>query len=289
MLDRILVSVIIPTFNRAQCIKRAILSIFNQKYTDLEIIVVNDGSKDNTSEIISSLQDRRLRLICHETNKGLAAARNTGINNAEGKFITFLDDDDEWLPEKINKQLNIFEEKQEEIGLVFTNGYSEAEKRSIINRTNSGIIYNPMVNKFFPLRILITPPSSWMLPAKIIKSIGYFDESMHSYWDDGDFFVRLANKHPVYFLNEDLVIWHLQEKHVNMISPNLIRGKEVFLQKNIEFLKKDKEYLFRFYRALGKDLLNLNKYRARQYLVKALRLNPLDFSTISKILRTYKS
>ena len=202
MFGETLISVIIPTFKRAHCIERAILSIFKQKHTSLEIIIVNDGSTDDTLKIISSLHDKRVKIICHEKNKGLAAARNTGINNAKGEFITFLDDDDEWLPEKTSKQLSIFREKQEEIGLIFTNGYSEAEKRSIINgKVSTGIIYNPKVNIFFPLRILITPPSSWMLPAKIIKNIGYFDESMHSYWDDGDFFLRFANKYPVYFFN----------------------------------------------------------------------------------------
>ena len=95
MFGETLISVIIPTFNRAHCIEKAILSIFKQKYTNFEIIIVNDGSTDDTLEIISSLQDKRLRLICHERNKGLAVARNTGINNAKGEFITFLDDHDE--------------------------------------------------------------------------------------------------------------------------------------------------------------------------------------------------
>jgi len=290
MPPRPLVSVILPTFNRTHYIERAVTSILKQSYADLEIIIVNDASVDNTSEIVCSLRDERIKVICHEKNKGLAAARNTGINNSRGEFITFLDDDDEWLPEKIIKQLAVFESSKEEIGLVFTNGYSEAEKRNIITEElGSGIIYNPLANKFFPLRILITPPSSWMLTSSVIKDIGYFDESMYNNWDDGDFFVRLAFKYPIYFLNENLVIWHLLEKHVNMISPNLIKGKEIFLQKNIEFLKDDKEYLFRFYRALGKDILKLNKRKARKYLMKALKLRPLDFSTIGKVLKTFKS
>ncbi len=288
MISNPLVTIIISTYNRVSVLKRAVLSAVNQSYKNLEILIVNDASTDNTAVVVNSIEDQRVKYICHEKNKGLASVRNTGIKNASGEFITFLDDDDEWLPEKIAKQLEVYKNIRTEIGLIFTNGYSEYENDYIIReKISSGIIYAPKKDKFFPLRILVSPPSSWMLPKKIVNEIGYFDETMYNNWDDGDYLARTAYNYPLYFLNENLVIWHALSSHVNAISPSLIKGKEIFIKKNILELKKDPHYLFRFYRAIGKDLLKIDKRKARGYLLKALKIRPFDLSAFSKILKTF--
>lgn len=288
MPEKPLVSVIIPTFNRCRVLKRAIASAINQAYKNLEILIVNDSSVDSTTDIVESFSDPRIKYIIHEKNKGLAAARNTGINNACGEYVTFLDDDDEWANEKILLQLEVFKNIGTPIGLVFTNGYSEYEKDFIIKEDlPCGIAYNPKVNRFFPLRVLVSPPSSWMLPKQVVKETGYFDETMFNNWDDGDYLVRVALSYPIYFLNKNLVSWHALANHVNMISANLIKGKEIFLKKNLGTMKNDREYLFRFYRTIGKDMLELDRLRARKYLFKALRMKFLDCSTLSKIFKTY--
>jgi len=230
MIETKLVSVIVPTFNRENSIKAAISSCLGQTYKNIEIITVDDASRDNTQEVVRSFNDPRIKFFHHNTNKGPAATRNTGLRNTKGDFIAFLDSDDEWMPEKIEKQLTAFNLEAKQSGLIFTNGYNEAEEKDFIPEdTNSGIIYDPVKDKFFPLRILITPPSSWLIPLEVIRDTGYFDESMYN-WDDGDFFVRLAYKYPIYYLNENLVVWHLLEKHVNVVSWNLIKGKETLSQ-----------------------------------------------------------
>ena len=289
MSNNLLVSVIIPTFNRCGVLKRAVLSAVNQTYKNIEIIIVNDASTDATTEVVGLINDSRLKYVIHEKNQGLATAWNTGIKNSSGEYITFLDDDDEWAPEKISHQLEVFKNKNYGIGLVFTNGYSEYENNFIIKeKAASGIVYNPKENSFFPLRVLISPPSSWMLPSEVVKDIGFFDERMFN-WDDGDYLVRVAHKYPLYFLNENLVIWHALADHGNIIRPKLISGKEIFLENNLEWMKKDKEYLFRFYRTLGKDATSIDKLKARKYLLKALRMKPYDLSILSKLFRTYRN
>ncbi len=283
-----LVSVIIPTFNRCRFLKRAILSALGQSYNNLEILVISDGSTDATSEVVSLIKDPRVKYFWHEKNNGLVATRNTGVKKSSGEFITFLDDDDEWLSQKISKQLAVFKDVDSSAGLVFTNGYSEYENdRFVRGGMPSGIIYHPKKDHFFPLRALIPPPSSWMLRKAIMDEIGNFDENMRNHWDDGDYLVRLALKYPIYFLNEELVVWHALENHLETISPSLIKDKEAFFKKNYDIMKKDKEYFFRFCRALGKDAISINKHIARKYLFKALRLKFFDFSTLGKILRTY--
>lgn len=288
MLKEPLISVIIPTFNRCNFLKRAIHSVLSQTYHNLEVLVVSDGSTDATSEVIGSIKDFRIKYFRHEKNSGLVATRNTGVKKSSGDFITFLDDDDEWLPQKISKQLAVFRDSAKVIGLVFTNGYSEYEKNLFIReKVSSGVIYDPKKDHFFPLSVLIPPPSSWMLSRPVMDEIGAFDEKMRNHWDDGDYLVRLALRYPIYFLNEELVVWHALENHLETVSPSLIRDKEAFFKKNYDLMKKDKEYFFRFCRALGKDAISIDKHIARKYLFQALRLRFFDTSTMGKILKTY--
>ena len=99
------VSVIIPVYNRAQLVQKAIQSVFEQYYEDFELIIVDDGSTDDLADALSRIKDPRMRLIFHDENKGAAAARNTGISKARGAYVAFLDSDDCWLPQKLKRQL----------------------------------------------------------------------------------------------------------------------------------------------------------------------------------------
>ena len=282
-----LVSIIIPTFNRAEVVQNAVRSCLVQTYKNIEVIVVDDASTDRTSQILVSISDSRVRYFQHSQNKGPAGARNTGIKNAHGEYLAFLDYDDEWLPEKIERQLNVFEALSSDVGLVFTNGYQEASGREFFSKNApSGVSYAPARDKFFPLRVLIAPPSAWMLSLKVVRETGYFDESMYC-WEDGDFLARVAYKYPLYFLNESLVIWHAQKEHLNSISSRLLEGKEIFIKNNIEELRKDKEYFFQFYRTLGKDACKVDKGRARGYFVKALKIRPFDLRVVYKLFKTF--
>ena len=103
------ISIIIPVFNRARLIGRAVHSVLKQTYPELEIIVVDDGSKDSTSQVMSDLtrEDRRIRYLRHESNRGAQAARNTGIRAARGDWIGFLDSDDQFLPHSLEARLDV--------------------------------------------------------------------------------------------------------------------------------------------------------------------------------------
>lgn len=284
-----LVSIIIPTFNRAKTLTRAIKSCLDQTYKELEILVIDDCSTDNTRQAVEEFADKRVRYISHSKNSGPAASRNTGIRNASGEFLAFLDSDDEWAKNKIERQLTVFgnlSTNEENVGLIFVNGYNEAEGHVFIKGTESGIVYSPRRDAFYPLRVLICPPSAWLLPRKVISNIGFFDERMYN-WDDGDYLARVAYRYDIYFLNELLVTWHGSAVHVNKMSENLIKGKEIFLENNYQFIKKDRKYLFKFYRALGKDSIAINKLKARHYLKRAFLMRPYDFSVLSKLAKTF--
>lgn len=115
------VSVIIPTYNRAHLVARAIQSVLNQTYQDFEIIIVDDASTDNTEEVVKSFNDKRVGYMQLNENSGTSAVpRNTAIKTARGKYIAFQDSDDEWLPEKLKKQVKVFKNVLAEVGIVYT-------------------------------------------------------------------------------------------------------------------------------------------------------------------------
>ena len=129
------VSVVIPTRNRAAFLQAAIQSVLNQTFQDFEIIVVDDASADQTAQVIQSFTDPRINYIRHETNKGQGVTRNDGINQASGEYVALLDDDDEWLPEKLEKQVRLLDSSPSKVGLVYT-GFCKVDGSSkrVINR-----------------------------------------------------------------------------------------------------------------------------------------------------------
>src|SRR5678815_5471292 len=117
------VSVVIPTRNRAEFLRAAIQSVLNQTFQGFEIIVVDDASEDKTPEIVRTFTDTRMTYVRHDTNKGQGVTRNDGISRASGEFIALLDDDDEWLPGKLEKQIRVLDSSRSDVGLVYTGLY----------------------------------------------------------------------------------------------------------------------------------------------------------------------
>ena len=115
------VSVVIPTFNRAEFLRTAIMSVLNQTYNDFEIIVVDDNSSDHTHQVVKSFKDDRIKYFHHVINLGPAAARNTAISASNGDYLAFLDDDDEWFPHKLQKQVELLDKSLQNICGIYTN------------------------------------------------------------------------------------------------------------------------------------------------------------------------
>jgi glycosyltransferase involved in cell wall biosynthesis len=143
------VSVIIPTYNRQHMVDRALGSVLNQTYRDVEVIVVDDCSSDDTEQVIARIDDTRIRYMRHEINRGAPAARNSGFAAARGMYVAFLDSDDEWLPEKLEKQLNLFHIAPDTVGVVYA-GFSYVYEKtgeiiSEIIPTLRGCVYEEML------------------------------------------------------------------------------------------------------------------------------------------------
>jgi len=197
-----LVTVIIPTYNRAHFINEALNSVFAQIYRNFEIIVVDDGSTDETSSILNSLRERGLIRYIFQEHQGVSAARNRGIAESKGKYIAFLDSDDLFEPEKLEIQVE-YMLNHPEVGLVHS-GYTkfDNEGNNLGYRDTSWFsnrIY-PQILLYWTTLIAI---NTVLVPKKVFDSVGRFDESLHI-GEDLNMWRCIARKYPFGFINKSL-------------------------------------------------------------------------------------
>lgn len=192
------VSVVIPTYNRADLLGAAIRSVLNQTHPVFEIIVVDDCSTNNTRQVVEELQDSRIKYIRHDKNKGGSAARNTGIRAATGDYIAFLDDDDEWRPEKIARQLEAMGEF--DVMLCAAVVKSKNAKRQSYDKTSVDV---RDLRKGF----VFGGGTGILLAKQFVLKNSLFDENLPCS-QDWDLLVRIARKHSVGYIDEALVIYN---------------------------------------------------------------------------------
>ncbi|MDD1756877.1 MAG: glycosyltransferase family 2 protein [Methanomassiliicoccales archaeon] len=187
-----LVSVIIPVFNRLELLPRTLRSVLTQTYTNLEIIIVDDGSSQNVKDELDKMDDDRIHYIRHEINKGVAAAWNTGIKAASGRYITFLGSDDEWFESKVEKQILALRNRGKEYGVTYclSEIYSDIESRVLERRAfdlEGNVLHQLLSGCVIGL-------NSLMLSREDALKVGEFDERlrMHSDWD---FLIRLSSRY----------------------------------------------------------------------------------------------
>lgn len=197
-----LVSIIIPVYNSKNTIELVLKSLLNQTYKRFEIIIINDGSTDESGKIIEEFRHlnkiQNLRYY-HQTNKGVSSARNFGLKKAVGDYIMFLDSDDLWVKNKIEIQLEVFE-RNPHIDFLGANrdgskiGSFLGKKFNRINFISANLL---MYKNFFMT-------STVAFNREIISEIGFFNERM-SYCEDWEYFLRIAYKYKCYLYNESLV------------------------------------------------------------------------------------
>jgi glycosyltransferase involved in cell wall biosynthesis len=198
------VSVVIPAYNAMAYLPETMESVLNQNFNDFEVIVVNDGSSDETEEWVSQIIDPRVKLISQE-NKGLAGARNTGIHHAQGEYITFLDADDLWEPSKIEKQVRILEENPE-VALVYTWVSYIDEKGESTGRVFKNQAEGDVWKKLIEHNI-VECGSVAMVRRSCLETVGLFDQNLGSYVEDWDMWLRMASRYPFKVVKEPLVYY----------------------------------------------------------------------------------
>ena len=270
------VSVVIPTYNRAHLVGRAIQSVLNQTYQDFEIIVVDDASTDNTEEVVKSFNDPRIRYVRHDQNRGGSAARNTGIKTALGEYIAFQDSDDEWLPEKLEKQMRVFENVPAEVGVVYTDMWriSKGEKRywhSPKIMPEDGIVYQQALDRVMGIGI-----QTAVIKRKCLNLVGMFDENFPRFIDL-ELFIRVSKYYYFYHINEPLVNFYNTGKGISNNNEAFVKAYQLIVKKYSYDIVKNKRSLAKHLYSLGNSLCqNGDLSQGRDYLVKSVKLYPLN-------------
>lgn len=240
-MDDKLVSVVIPTYKReVPMVKRCIQSVLEQTYSKIEIIIVDDSPSSfvdrvNIENMILKINDDRIKYIKNEENRGACFTRNVGIRNANGEFIAFLDDDDVWLSEKIEKQLACFNNKK--IGLVYCPAYivdSEEKTTNLFKgKLYSGNIFHELMYENF-----IGSTSFVMIRKAALLECGLFTLDLQSN-QDWELYLRIAQIYEINYIDEALVKYYVHngerisgnpEKKINGINYMMNKHKEYLIQ-----------------------------------------------------------
>ena len=233
------VSVIIPTYNRGWIIKEAIDSVLSQDYRDFELIVVDDGSTDNTDDILNSYREDII--VFRQKNQGVSAARNRGLAEASGRFIAFLDSDDLWLPQKLSRQVEFFNKNpdaqicQTEETWIRKGVRVNPKKR---HKKPWGMIFEPS------LALCLVSPSAVMIRRSLFEKVGGFDETLPA-CEDYDLWLRISCRYPVYLIDTPLII--KRGGHNDQLSAS--SGLDKFRIKSLN-------------KIIESDLLSKNQYEA---------------------------
>lgn len=262
MTNNPLVTVIITTYKRnVDVISKAVNSILNQTYKNLELIIVDDSPNDyieriNVKNYCTSIKDKRVKYIQNEKNSGACVSRNNGINNASGEYVCFLDDDDEYLPNKIEKMLPLLIKDQETVlvycDIAMYKNKKYRKKYSEIQQPQKGYVYDKIMRVNF-----IGPTSIALMRMSTVKMAGCFDPQMEAS-QDWDLWIRISRLGKIDYVNEVLFNYYsdagASADRISNDTSRRIRALKHLNQKNENYLLKNKntyaarkEYEMRMY------------------------------------------
>ncbi|ATA89053.1 benzoate transporter [Capnocytophaga stomatis] len=205
------ISVIIPMYNASKTIVKALNSVQNQTYKcDYEIIIINDGSQDESREVVENYMRQHPDLditLINQKNGGAAKARNEGLKKSVGKYIAFLDADDEWLPMKIEKQVQVFESSPD-VDLLGTNRNEEVFNTFLGVKFQKLTKLNP---KLLLIKNFLSPPTV-MMKKEILSNTGFFKDNQR-YFEEGEYWLRVCANNNCYLFQESLVITGAGKPH----------------------------------------------------------------------------
>jgi glycosyltransferase involved in cell wall biosynthesis len=244
-----------------------------QTFENFEVIVVDDGTRERAERVVQEFHDRRFRYIQHEHGRGGGAARNTGIRNSHAAYIAFLDDDDEWMPQKLEIQYHAFSACSPQVGFSATNREYRSERGVVRSNIPCGV-YDFSVRALVQFNQFTT--SALMVRASVFRDVGVFDESFPSH-QETDLVVRMSERYLVLGIPDALTVQY-SEIGVEHIGGNIskrIAGREKFIKKHTWRYRTHADYLAflyftlaLFYRTAGEHQSALAHFRA------AFRIHP---------------
>lgn len=269
------VSVVIPTYNRAHLVARAIQSVIEQTLDDWELLLVDDGSTDDTQSVVNGFRESRMRYLRDEVNRGAQVARNTGIRESRGEYVAFLDSDDEWLPQYAESLLEAFlRDTVGDLGVVLCGGViAEHPSGNVIKVVSPkplrGWVYEDLLTRDY--RGL---KNTFMVKKSAIVFEPAFDESLRSS-QDLDFLIRMAKISRFDFVPELLVRKYRHSGPQIQAGMNAILGKEQLLEKFETELRQRPKALRTHHLLLAWEYWkNGDKANTRRHISKARQASP---------------
>lgn len=231
-------TVVIPLYNKELNIRNTLLSVLNQSYQNFEIVIINDGSTDDSVKVVNSIQDNRIRLI-HQENQGVSAARNRGIKESKYQWVAFLDGDDLWENnhlEEINKMMEVFPNKK-----VYVTSFEYSDKRKKFKHKRDNSVF-PIQNYFQEaLQEILIWTSVTVVHKSCFSSIGYFNENLNR-GEDLDLWARLSKKFTIIKSEKSTALYNLQDTH------SLTKSRSIYTKSILSIIDlKDKTGFERIY------------------------------------------
>jgi glycosyltransferase involved in cell wall biosynthesis len=269
------ISVIIPTYNRAHLLKKSIDSVLNQTYANLEVIVIDDNSSDNTDEVLNRYNDERIRYIKNKVNRGASDARNQGIEIARGEYLTFLDSDDELFVDKLEKQVTKFSGLSNKYGLVYC-GYCfvSSEKgeieEHIFPELYGNVYSNLLTRNIFPIHAPV-------VKRECFKKCGIFDTSLPA-CEDWDIWIRVARHYEFAFVPEILAKYYIHGKQKSTEMESVVLAREKIVEKYRRELHHRPHVLARHQKEIALlYCLNDEPAKGRKYFLSSIRSDPFHY------------
>lgn len=269
------VSVIIPTHTgRSGVLARSTKSVLSQTFKDLELVIMDDGSTDDTKEVVKEIieKDGRAKYYWQKNSGGAAGPKNNALKYCTGKYIAYLDSDDEWLPEKLAKQVALFDNSPiKNLGLVSCNALMVDDGGSILGTHR--------LQKFESLEGLLMKGGDYaysnstiLVSRTVVDLVGDRDETL-KYFEDQDYFIRIVQAGFVFdFVDEALIRYHINEDNLSRDFKNAVPDYERLVSKHLSLLQKYPKILASYYRHLGTMYLLADKKReARRCFKKSLQ------------------
>ena len=273
-----LVSAIVTTYKREiAVVKRALDSIINQDYPNIEVILVNDCPQEKT--LVNSLKKLtesyggKVVYLEMPKNGGACAARNYGLSKSRGEFVAFLDDDDEWLPEKISKQVKCFDE--DDIGIVYCNSYAHFEgKEKLVIREKGAMPEGEIYSELFK-RNIISSTSFPLLRRSAIESVNGFNTEMPSL-QDLELWLRIASSWKVKYIDEPLVTYYFYNgERISRHPERRTIAYEIIYKQHEPYLKDHPRIMAAYDRVGMTFYVNTREFKvAFQHLKRAIKLDP---------------
>lgn len=270
------ISAIITTFNRSNMLRAAIESVLAQTFTDFELLILDNSSEDDTEAVVNSYKDTRIRYLRHKP-MSISPARNIGVKEAAGEYIAFLDDDDEWLPEKLVKELDIFIASSGQVALVY-GGFIEIDVDGKELGRHSPVLSGKVLEDLLSQRDDFTgSASNPMLKKSVVRELGGYDLSVVT-GEDAELYLRLSDKYEVAYTS-DMVLkirGHAGPRLGDKLEDAASLDLKVMESFKVVF-DKNRKLKSMYLQKIGGKFVRVGKgAEGRKYLIKAFMADPFN-------------